>query len=327
MPQLNNLIEQFNEVKVLVVGDVMLDKYFWGKVSRISPEAPVPIVNVEKINSVLGGAANVAANIAGLGAKPFLFSICGKDKESNEFRHLLEEKQISSEIIEFENRRTTTKTRIIAHHQHVARIDEETKQPISDTEAETVFQKLLPLVDDFQIIVISDYAKGFLTDNLLARLITKCVAERKIVLVDPKGKNFSKYKRATVLTPNLKEAVEASGFDENQIDLISKAGNKILDESELDAILITQGEKGMTLLQKNGEKHYLEALARNVFDVTGAGDTVIAVIAVAVAAGVSLLGAAKLANIAAGLVVREVGTTAIEFEKLKAELERMSLIL
>ncbi len=327
MPQLEELIKKFKDVKVLVVGDVMLDRYFWGKVSRISPEAPVPIVNVEKITSVLGGAANVAANVKGLGAKPFLFSICGNDKESEEFKNLLEEKQIAFELIQFENRRTTTKTRIIAHNQHVARIDEETRQFISKTEEESVFQKLSLLLDEYQVIVISDYAKGFLTDNLLLRLITKCVSENKIVLVDPKGKSFSKYKGASILTPNLKEAAEAAGFDEIEKDLITKAGNKILDETGLEAILITQGEKGMTLLQKNGEKQYLEALTRNVFDVTGAGDTVIAVFAVAVAAGASFFESAKLANIAAGLVVREVGTTAIKIETLNAELERVSLTI
>ncbi|HMS39961.1 MAG TPA: D-glycero-beta-D-manno-heptose-7-phosphate kinase [Pyrinomonadaceae bacterium] len=327
MSDLSKLIEKFKDVKVLVVGDVMLDRYFWGKVSRISPEAPVPIVNVEKTTSVLGGAANVAANIAGLGAKPFLFSICGIDIESEKFRDLLEKKQISFELIQFENRRTTTKTRIIAHHQHVARIDEETRQFISENETDAVLQKLLPLLEDFQVIVISDYAKGFLTENLLLRLITMCASSNKIILVDPKGKNFSKYKGASILTPNLKEAAEASGFDEIEKDLISKAGNKILHETELEAILITQGEKGMTLLQKNGEKHYLEAMTRNVFDVTGAGDTVIATFTVAVAAGVSFVESAKLANIAAGLVVREVGTTAIEIEKLKVELERISLTL
>lgn len=311
----------------MVIGDVMLDRYFWGKVNRVSPEAPVPIVNIEKVSSVLGGAANVAANVAGLGAKPFIFSICGKDESAKELENLIEAKQISSNLIQFENRHTTTKTRLIAHHQHVARIDEETLQPISAIEEEEIFQNLLPLLDEFKVIIISDYAKGFLTDNFLMRLITKCSNEKKILLVDPKGKNFSKYKSVGILTPNLKETIEATGFEENEPELISKAGTKILNEVGLEAILITQGEKGMTLLQKNGEKHYLEAMTRNVFDVTGAGDTVIATFAVAVAAGVSFVESAKLANIAAGLVVREVGTTAIEIEKLKVELERISLTL
>ncbi len=311
------LIEKFKDVKVLVLGDVMLDRYFWGNVSRISPEAPVPIVNVNKTSSVLGGAANVAANIKSLGAIPYLVGICGEDKDAENLENLLDQNQISCKLFRFETRQTTVKTRIIAHHQHVARIDQETNRYISESESEMIYDQISDLIDSTSMVVISDYAKGFLTDDLLMRLITSCKLKNKIVLVDPKGKNFKKYKGATILTPNRKESAEAGGFDENEPDLIKNAGEKILSEADLEALLITQGEKGMTLLQKNGESFYLEALTREVFDVTGAGDTVIATFAVAVGAGASFVEAAKIANIAAGLVVREVGTTSISLEKLR----------
>lgn len=317
---MSEFIEKFADVKVLVVGDVMLDRYLWGNVSRISPEAPVPIVNVNKTSLVLGGAANVAANIAGLGAKPYLIGICGNDKEADELDKLLTKTQISNKLIRLENRQTTIKTRIVAHHQHVARIDQETTNLLSETEANQVFEQITKVFDEISMVIISDYAKGLLNNYLLTRLITYCNNKNIKVLVDPKGKDFSKYKDATILTPNRREAAEATGFDENEPDLIEKAGAKLLKEINLEALLVTQGEKGMTLLQKTGETVHLQALARNVFDVTGAGDTVIASFAVAIGAGASFLEGAKIANIAAGLVVGEVGTTAISLETLeKAE--------
>lgn len=313
------LIEKFADVKVLVLGDVMLDRYLWGNVSRISPEAPVPIVNVNKTSSVLGGAANVAANIKSLGATPYLIGVCGQDKDAESLETLLEQSQISNNLVKFENRQTTVKTRIIAHHQQVARIDQETSNYISELESELIYEKISELLNTTSIVVISDYAKGFLTERLLARLITTCKLKKILVLVDPKGKNFVKYGGATILTPNRKESAEACGFEENKPDLIRKAGENILSTVDLEALLITQGEKGMTLFQRDGESFYLEALTRKVYDVTGAGDTVIATLAVAIGAGASFVEAAKIANIAAGLVVREVGTTSVSIEKLRRE--------
>lgn len=299
----------------------MLDRYLWGTVSRISPEAPVPIVNVKKTSLVLGGAANVAANIAGLGAKPYLISVCGNDREADVLDELLEKTQISNKLVRLENRQTTIKTRVVAHNQHVARIDQETTDFISETETEIIFEKLTELFDEVSIVIISDYAKGLLTNNLVMRLIKYCKEKNIKVLVDPKGKDFSKYKGATILTPNLREAAEAANFTETEPDLIQKAGAKLLEEIDLESILITQGEKGMTLLEKAGKIFHLEALARNVFDVTGAGDTVIASLAVAVGADMSFLDAAKIANIAAGLVVGELGTTTVSLKMLEKALK------
>ncbi len=326
MPDIKTIIENFSNVKVLIVGDVMLDRYLWGSVNRISPEAPVPIVNINKTSVVLGGAANVAANIAGLGAKPILVGVTGDDAEAKVLAEVLEKSNISADfLIPIKDRRTTIKTRLVAHSQHVVRFDHETLTPVSEDDANSIFEKIESVLDEVSIIIISDYAKGFLTENFLTRLITSEDCKNKIILVDPKGKDYSKYKGATVLTPNRREAADATNLEENRDDLINKAGIKLLEDLELEALLITQGEKGLTLLQKDSDIFHLEALARNVYDVTGAGDTVIASFAVAVGAGANYFEAAKFANISAGLVVEQIGTTAITKEMLLDELKNLDL--
>jgi rfaE bifunctional protein kinase chain/domain len=326
LPRIETIIEKFPDVKVLIVGDVMLDRYLWGSVNRISPEAPVPIVNINKTSLALGGAANVAANVAGLGAKPILVGIAGKDAEAEILAECLEKANISSKFLfPINERRTTTKTRLVAHNQHVVRFDHETTNPISKSDADLVFEQIKNIFEEISIVVISDYAKGFLTEEFLARLITLAKEKDKSILVDPKGKDFSKYKGATILTPNRREAADATGFEENGQDLVNKAGKKLLRDLSLEALLITQGEKGLTLLQNVGETFHLEASARNVYDVTGAGDTVISSFAVARGAGADYLEAAKLANISAGLVVEQIGTTAITREMLENELKNRYL--
>lgn len=326
MPDIKKIIENFSNVKVLIVGDVMLDRYLWGSVNRISPEAPVPIVNVGKTSLVLGGAANVAANVAGLGARPLLVGITGEDAEAEALTEVLEKSNISAKfLIRLKERRTTIKTRLVAHNQHVVRFDQESINPVSESEADLVFGRIEGTLDEAAIIIISDYAKGLLTESLLARLITLAKGKNKLILVDPKGKDFSKYKGATILTPNRREAADAANLDENAQDLIKKAGKQLLEDLSLEALLITQGERGLTLLQKDLETFHLEALARNVYDVTGAGDTVIASFAVALGAGTSYFEAAKFANISAGLVVEQIGTTAITTEMLQAEFKNLGI--
>lgn len=326
MPGKKTIIENFSNVKVLIVGDVMLDRYLWGSVNRISPEAPVPIVNINKTSLVLGGAANVAANVAGLGAKPLLVGITGKDDEAKILEEILEKSNISSKfLIPLKERGTTIKTRLVAHNQHVVRFDRETTNPVSETEVDSVFEKIESIFDEASIIIISDYAKGLLTEPLLKRLITFAKSKNKPVMIDPKGKDFSKYKGATVLTPNRREAADATNLEENGQDLVGRAGKKLLQDLSLEALLITQGERGLTLLQKNSETFHLEASARNVYDVTGAGDTVIAAFAVAAGAGADYYEAAKLANISAGLVVEQIGTTAVTKELLQAELKNQDI--
>lgn len=318
MHNIKELIEIFSRVKVLIVGDVMLDRYWWGSVSRISPEAPVPVVKLERTSVAAGGAANVAANVVGLGAETFLVGLIGTDAEAKNLSELLSDSKISPDyLIPLKTRQTSVKTRIIAHSQQVVRVDDENIAPISVFEAESIFPRIEKLFAESDIVIVSDYAKGFLTENFLSRLITKCSSEKKKILVDPKGKDYSKYKSATLLTPNRKEATEACGFEDFEDDVVERAGKTLLEKFSTDSVLITEGEKGMTLFQNDGKIYSFEALARNVYDVTGAGDTVIATLAVAIGAGLNFFEAARIANIAAGLVVEQIGTTAISLKMLE----------
>jgi D-beta-D-heptose 7-phosphate kinase/D-beta-D-heptose 1-phosphate adenosyltransferase len=318
LQNLDSLIEKFSKVKVLVVGDVMLDRYWWGSVSRISPEAPVPVVALEKTSYAAGGAANVAANIAGLGAVPYLAGITGNDAEADLLEGKLSETGISHKIlIRCENRSTTVKTRIVAHSQQVARIDQETVFPIEDERADSVFDEIAPLFEEIDAVVISDYAKGFLTPDLLARLISLAGEKQKLFLVDPKGGDYTKYSGASVLTPNSREAYNACGFEKFSDATLETVGKMLIEKLRLDGLLITQGEHGMTVFDESGKTINLTASARNVYDVTGAGDTVIASLSVAMSAGLSLAEAAEFANVSAGLVVEQVGTTAITKEMLR----------
>jgi D-beta-D-heptose 7-phosphate kinase/D-beta-D-heptose 1-phosphate adenosyltransferase len=210
----NDLLKKFSKVKVLVVGDVMIDRYYWGEISRISPEAPVPVVALQNISLAPGGAANVAANVAGLGAKPTLFGITGKDAVAALLPDMLREANITRfSLVAMANRETTVKTRVVANNQHVVRIDHETIAPISKKEADSLFTKLSKAIDTNDVIVISDYAKGFLTDHLLSRIISAAARKKKTILVDPKGKDFSRYAGATVLTPNERETADACHID------------------------------------------------------------------------------------------------------------------
>ena len=315
------ILNNFSRVKVLVVGDVMLDRFWWGNVTRISPEAPVPVVNLQNMSLVAGGAANVAANIAGLGAEAFLVGVVGDDEEAKLFPEALKKSNVSSDhLIKIQGRQTTIKTRIIAHSQQVVRVDRETAEVLTLREEKKVWNTVEKLLKKADIVIISDYAKGVLTENLVMRLITKGIEEGKFVLVDPKGKSYSKYKGATLLTPNQKEAAEACNFEETDKDFVKKSGNLLLKDLAVNAVLITQGENGMMLFQKNEKSAHLKSFARKVYDVTGAGDTVIASLAVALAAGADFYEAAKIANTSAGLVVEQIGTTAISFDLLRNEM-------
>ena len=317
------VLENFSKVKVLVFGDIMLDRYWWGRVDRISPEAPVPVVRVNETTLIAGGAANVAANIAGLGAESFLVGVVGVDKEAAVFPNILAETNISADyLVEIKNRPTTVKTRVIAHSQQIVRIDQETVAELNAEEEIPVWQKIESLLGEVGIIIVSDYSKGVVTETLLTRLITAAKNKNIQILVDPKGKNYLKYKGATLLTPNKKEAAEACKLEENGNKLVELAGEQLISEIETEAILITRGEEGMTLFEKNKEPLHLKALARDVYDVTGAGDTVIATCAVALGTGASLAKAAELANISAGLVVGQIGTTAVKFEELKEAVKK-----
>jgi D-beta-D-heptose 7-phosphate kinase/D-beta-D-heptose 1-phosphate adenosyltransferase len=315
------ITSEFKNINVLIVGDVMLDRYWWGSVERISPEAPVPILSLRKTTLAAGGAANVAANVAGLGATPFLFGMVGMDTEAKSFKDILTAQRISTEYLyRHPDRPTTVKTRVIGHNQQIVRIDRELKSYISQLEEEELWKMIQQIDGRIDVIIISDYGKGLITENIAMRLITFGSVHKLKVLVDPKGKNYTKYSGATILTPNRFELAQACNLVNQEQTSIEKAGNELLNKLSLKNLLVTQGEDGMTLFEINQIPEHLPALARNVYDVTGAGDTVIATLAIGLASGMNTLEAAKMANTAAGLIVEQLGTTAITREMLFAEL-------
>lgn len=311
------IFNRFKDIRVLVFGDIMLDRFWWGTVDRISPEAPVPVVRMAKQTYAPGGAANVAANVAGLGAIPFLVGAAGCDPEASELSNALQSCRIDdSHIAHFEDYQTIVKTRIVAHNQQVVRVDRESADEFTIKQEEQVWrsiENLLPIVD---IVVVSDYAKNLVTPGIMANLVAQTKKLGKMVLVDPKGRDFSKYTGATLITPNRREAADACGLDHNGRDLVNIAGPRLLANLNSEAILITLSEEGIALFQSGSEQVRLPAAAREVFDVTGAGDTVIASMGVALGAGLGFTEAAKLANTAAGVVVGHVGTAAIAIDQL-----------
>lgn len=308
---------RFQGTRVLVVGDVILDRYWWGNVSRISPEAPVPVVRMSETTYAAGGAANVAANVAGLGASPTLVGVIGKDNEAALFPNVLEAAGVPSDsLIQLPRRQTTVKTRVLAHNQQVARVDQEDDAELTRDDEEIVLERLLTSFGDAGSVIISDYAKGFLTRRVLQFLFRECASRKIPVLVDPKGNDYSKYDGASLITPNKKEAAEAAHVSDKAADIVSVAGQILLDSVDADAFLITQGEDGMTLFRRDEGSYHLPITAQQVYDVTGAGDTVIATLGVAAAVGMDWVDAALIANLAAGIVVGHVGTTAISISEL-----------
>lgn len=298
---------------MLVVGDVMLDRYWFGAVSRISPEAPVPIVRLERVANAAGGAANVAANVLSLGATPFLVGTIGADEAGRDLSRVLEQNGVEAKnLVVSQNRPTTTKTRIVAHQQQVVRVDDENDRFLSETEAEIICRKANEMLPQVDIVVLSDYAKGCLCQQVLSNVIEEARKAEKKILVDPKGKNYAKYNGATLLTPNKSEATAASRVEINGNDMTAEIGGKLLQDLQIEALLMTLGEDGMRLFERGKESQHFPALARQVYDVTGAGDTVIATLAVALGANADLAAAAQIANTAAGLAVEQVGTAAVK---------------
>ena len=302
---------QFSKARVLVVGDVMLDRYWFGDTGRISPEAPVPVVQVAKIDERLGGAANVARNASALGAKTTILGVIGQDEAGKRVEQLLQESGVQSQLQADSKVPTTVKLRVIARQQQLIRLDfEETPSQNSLDEKLKRFESLLPQVD---VVILSDYGKGALEQ--VSAMIALAKANKKLVLVDPKGDAYSKYKGATVLTPNRSELRQVIGQWSDEADLTKRA-QSLRQELELSALLLTRSEEGMTLFTEKGTEH-VRAQAREVFDVSGAGDTVIATLAVAMAAGWPLERAMALANRAGGIVVGKLGTATVSAEELQ----------
>jgi len=318
-------IDGFSGKRIVVYGDVMLDRYLIGDVGRISPEAPVPVVDLKKERLVAGGAANVAANIAGLGAKASLIGIVGDDREAGDLKKLLGSLKISVEgLNQSRDRITTVKSRILSGSHQIARVDREDVKEVSDEDSIFVTEMFLNLATETDVLVISDYGKGAAEPRTVARLITIARTNGIPVLVDPKGLDYSKYEGSSVLTPNKKEALEFFHSANRKEGEVEEAGSYILEHLEVDNLLVTLGSDGIAVFENSRESVILPASARNVFDVTGAGDTVIGTLAVSLAAGADLVMAASIANFAAGEVVGKVGTTPISIGNLLSALKEAS---
>ena len=312
------IIDKFSKSKVVVVGDLMVDQFIWGKVSRISPEAPVPVVEVISENFLLGGSANVLNNISSVGGKVHVTGIIGPDDMGRLLIRKFREMNIDTNgIIVEHDRPTTVKTRIIAHSQQVVRFDREKKQSVSLDSVDKMIEYVETIRDDLGAIVISDYSKGIISERLL-KGISEVVSGRDVVVcIDPKQNDFSLYQGFDVITPNHYEAGRALGMEITSENDLIENGETLLERFGFKAVLITRGEEGMSLFENGGRITHIPAVAREVFDVTGAGDTVIGVLALCMAAGATFKEAAVLANHAAGIVVGKVGTATVSQEELR----------
>lgn len=308
------ILKRFKGAKILVIGDLILDCYIWGNVNRISPEAPVPIVEVTNDTFMLGGAANVADNIIALGGKATVVGLAGKDRAGDILRGLLNERSIESAIFE-DARPTSIKTRVIAHNQQIVRFDKEDSSRIDSKLFNSIAAMLKKTISNHDAVIISDYKKGVISSELVSRVLTVTKAQKKFVAVDPKIGHFHCYKGVSLLTPNLPEASNGAGIVIKDDATLIKAGKTLMKKLSANALLITRGEQGMSLFEKEHVIH-IPTVARHVFDVTGAGDTVIAAFTLAHASGASMKEAATIANHAAGIVVGEVGAAVATPEKL-----------
>ena len=317
---LAELLPRFTTAKVLVVGDLMLDEFVWGKVSRISPEAPVPVVWVQSESVMPGGAANVANNIRALGGEVSVIGVVGEDRWGVSLLSDLASRAIETTGVVASSRPTTVKTRVIAHHQQVVRVDRERQDPLSATLVDRLTRGILERIPKVDALILEDYGKGVMTQELLAAVIPCARKHGKIVTVDPKQEHFDLYQRVTALTPNRDEAGEAVGRELARDADVKRAGEDIVQRLQCDAVLITLGEDGMWLFEPRGRQVRIPTVAQAVFDVAGAGDTVIAAFTLALASGATMEQASRIANVAAGIVVGKVGVAVTTPEELRARL-------
>jgi len=315
--KLKKTISKFSDTKVLIIGDLILDEFVWGEVSRISPEAPVPVVWVKSESFMPGGAANVANNIASLGAKAYMAGVVGSDERAGILKEGLIEKGINIDgIITDDGRPTTLKTRVVANHQQVVRIDREKIEGISAGVLDNIISYIKGIIDDMDAIIIEDYGKGVISARLLKEILTAAKKKKKIITVDPKEEHFSYYRGVTAITPNHHEAAQAIGMKVRDSQSVLKIGKALLKKLDCEGVLITLGENGMQLFQKSGAVTHIPTVAQEVFDVSGAGDTVISAFTLALALGVDMKDAAYISNIAAGIVVGKVGIAVITQKEL-----------
>ncbi|MDD9304520.1 MAG: D-glycero-beta-D-manno-heptose-7-phosphate kinase [Desulfobacter sp.] len=315
-------IDRFKDLRALVIGDLMIDEYLWGCVERISPEAPVPVVAVEKESQTLGGAGNVINNLVAMGAKVFAIGTAGTGKAGQMiFKKLKDLGVETSGIVSEKDRPTTRKTRVIASNQQVIRIDKEIKQRIKSHTLEKLVDIIESHIRQVDLIIISDYDKGLVTRELVARTVALARKHGVLTLADPKSLDFSKYHKVSVLTPNKKEAALAANMEILTLDDLETAAQKIMDLASLERLLITCGKDGMVLFERGCPSQTIASKARQVFDVSGAGDTVISLLGLGLAAGAGFAAAAMTANAAAGIVVAKVGTATPSVDELKQAMD------
>jgi D-glycero-beta-D-manno-heptose-7-phosphate kinase len=316
--RLAGIFDSMPSKNILIIGDIMLDEYIWGTVERISPEAPVPVVDVREETFRLGGAGNVVRNLSSLNAGVRIFSVTGNDRQGETIFNLLREEGVDADgLIKDDSRRTIVKTRIIAHTQQVVRIDKEDREHISDDNRHSLLSAVKQKMSDADAVILSDYGKGLLSVGLIADIITEAGKYGLLVSVDPKERNFPHYKNAGIITPNMKELAFGAGMPiSSEKDMINAAG-RIFDMLGCKMILATRGAEGMSLFEGRDHVTHIPTAAKMVFDVTGAGDTVISVFTLASASGATPAEAAAISNIAAGIVVGEVGAATVGFEVLK----------
>lgn len=315
------ILAQFPQRKILVLGDIMVDEYIWGVVSRISPEAPVPVVEVEDENIRLGGAANVVANIRALRGQADLVGVAGGDSMAERLLHEIEQIGVKLDgIVVDRSRKTTIKTRVVAGSQHVVRFDRESTEDLDDGLGGRIQELAQDRLDHVDALVISDYGKGVINARLLEVVVPLARARGVVTVVDPKINHFDLYRQVSVLTPNHREAMAAWGRPIRGEADVAAAGRHLIDRLKVQAVLVTRGERGMSLYEGNGRVSQIPAVAKEVFDVTGAGDTVVGSMALALASRATMVEAAQVANHAAGVVVGKRGTATVSLTELKRSL-------
>lgn len=317
--KIEQLFKQFEKTKVLVLGDVMIDAYFYGTVSRISPEAPVPIVNLMSKEQRLGGAANVALNLKALGAEPIICSIKGNDTDGNLLKSLCKKNGLVDALINDYNRKTTVKTRVIGNSHQLIRIDEEDTNDIDKSIEDLIYNAVFSLISEVDVLIFQDYNKGLLTPTLIARVIQLCTDKKVPMVVDPKFTNFYEYQGVTLFKPNKKELQQAENIGENlSLEQVKKVAITVKTKLNSAKIMTTLSEEGVLIIGENGTVH-VPAHARKIVDVSGAGDSVLSVAALCVACGVSDELTAALSNLAGGIVCEQVGVVPIDRDLLYAE--------
>ncbi len=313
---------RFGGMPVLVIGDLMVDRFIRGAVHRLSPEAPVPVVDVQEEKAMPGGAGNVAANIAALGGRPLLVSVVGEDPEGDSLLAALRGQNVDVEgVVSDAHRPTIVKTRVVAGHQQVVRFDRESRSPLATSVLAQLMEKVRDKLSQARAVILSDYGKGVIGARLVQAVLALAHRQKKLVTVDPKVEHFLRYRRVDCITPNLKEAAEGlRALPPKTDEEVDGLGRRILRRLRCHAALITRGDRGMSLYREGRPPLHIPSQAREVFDVTGAGDTVIATLCLGLAAGAGLEDAARIANAAAGVVVGKLGTATVSPAELRAAL-------